>query len=890
MAIRPVGTVTFLFTDMEGSTRAWEAHPKETRAALQRHDEIVAKAIEANRGTIILERGEGDSVFAVFERASDAVAAACELQLTLGKEEWPSEVPLRVRVGIHTGEADADYRGAHVNRAARIRAIGHGEQILLSGVTAGIVRGTLPDSTSLIDLGQHRLRDVSDMEHVFQLAHPDLRKNFPPLKSLGSFRQNLPVQLTSFVGRGRERKEVAALIDNHRVVTLIGSGGSGKTRLAIQVGADELEKFPNGVCFVDLAPLNDASLVLDAIANSVGTKVEQGISVIDALVRTLEGTKTLIIIDNCEHVIKACADAVVGLLRAGESVRVLATSREPLGLAGEMTWRVPSLSLPDGATQIEEIGESEAVQLFVDRAGAARPGFTLTSANAQAITDICRTLEGLPLAIELAAARAKVLAPQQIRDRLSDRFRLLTGGHGRHQTLRSTIDWSYDLLSEKERALFRRLCVFAGGFDLPAVQAIWPDGDPLDDMEQLVDKSLVTVEQLTDEKLRYRLLEILRQYGSERLAEAGEEDNARERHFVHFLGVAECAYAHRIEHEAETLASLEADHDDFRAALEWARSQPRDLLRLASSLGWFWHLRSHYREGRTWLEQALALNPAERSRERARALWALSMILNWQGDVASARPLAEESLALWRTTEDPLELALALESVGWSHFAASNYSEALRSMEDCVEAYRRLGSEKLITRGRVAVGQMLAALGDVERTESLARETLAEGRIQREPKFVHFSLHYLADCALWRGDTKKAVQLYGESLRAALDYGNEMEAATEMQGMAMGLMGSGRAEEGFRVYGASCARFTELQTTMVDEVAFWVKFRERYLPSARERIGAAAAEKAEKEGRSMGWEQALAYAFELAGEEGSETRAVGKATEEVKKLKLFSRA
>jgi len=471
MAMRPVGTVTFLFTDMEGSTRAWEAHPKETHVALQCHDEIVTKAIEANRGTIILERGEGDSIFAVFERASDAVAAACDLQSALSKQKWPPEVPLRVRVAIHTGETGADYRGPHINRAARIRAIGHGEQILVSGVTAGIVRGTLPDGASLIDLGQHRLRDVSDMEHVFQLAHPDLRENFPPLKSLSNFRQNLPVQLTSFIGRRRERKEVGALIGDHRVVTLIGSGGSGKTRLAIQIGADGLEQFPDGVRFVDLAPLNDASLVVDAIASAVGIKLEQGISVIDALVRALTGTKTLIIIDNCEHVTKACAHAVSGLLRAGESVRVLATSREPLGLAGEMTWRVPSLSLPDDATRIEEIGESEAVQLFVDRASAARPGFNLTSAIAQAITDICRTLEGLPLAIELAAARAKVLAPQQIRDRLSDRFRLLTGGLGRHQTLRSTIDWSYDLLSEKERALFRRLCVFAGGFDLPAVQA-----------------------------------------------------------------------------------------------------------------------------------------------------------------------------------------------------------------------------------------------------------------------------------------------------------------------------------------------------------------------------------------------------------------------------------
>ena len=863
MPNRPAGTVTFLFTDMEGSTRAWETHPEKTRAALQRHDEIVAKAVEAHHGTIVLERGEGDSIFAVFERASDGVAAACEFQRALSKEEWP--IPLRVRTAIHTGEAGPDYRGPHVNRAARIRAIGHGEQILVSGVTAGIVRGMLPGGASLIDLGQHRLRDVSEMEHVFQLAHPDLRENFPPLKSLSNFRQNLPVQLTSFIGRRPEREMVGALINDHRVVTLIGSGGCGKTRLAIQVGADKLEKFPDGVLFVDLAPLNDGSLVTDAIANAVGTKVEQGRSVIDVLVRSLEGTKTLIILDNCEHVVKPCAEAVTALLRAGENVCILATSREPLGLAGEKTWRVPSLSVPTEATKIEEIAAADSIQLFVDRAAAARPAFTLTSSNAPAITDICQTLEGVPLAIELAAARVKALTPNEIRDRLSDRFRLLTGGRGRHQTLRSTIDWSYDLLSESERSIFRRLSVFAGGFDLPAVQAIWPDGDPLDHIEQLVDKSLVTVEQLSDERLRYRLLETLRQYGVERLTQAGEADEARERHFNYYLDVAERAYKQRIEEESASLVLLEADHDDFRAALEWARSYPRDLLSLASLLGWFWHLRSHYREGRTWLEPALALNPIDPSRERARALWALSMILNWQGDVAAARPLAEESLALWRTTDDPLELALALESIGWSQFFESDYQSALQSMEDCLESYRKFGSAKLITRGRVAVGQVLAALGDVDRTEPLARETLEEGRAQGEPKFVHYSLHYLGDCALWRGEAKKAVQIYGESLQAALDYGNEMEAAVEMQGMAVSLLGSGREEEGFRLYAASCARFAELQTTALDEVAFWVGLRDRYVPPARQRVGAAAADKAEAEGRSMDWKRALAYAFEVAG-------------------------
>src|SRR5437867_4470267 len=657
---RPIGTVTFLFTDVEGSTRAWETHPAETQTALKRHDEIVAREIEAYNGALILERGEGDSVFAVFARAADAVAAAVEIQRALRAQTWPADVPMRVRMAIHTGEAGADYRGPHVNRAARLRAIAHGEQILISGVTAGILRDALPDGASLIELGRHRLRDLSELEHVFQLAHPELRFDFPPLKSLTNFRQNLPIQLTSFIGRVEEQKTVRALIEKHRVVTLVGAGGCGKTRLAIQVGADELENFPDGVRFVDLAPLSGAGLVLDAISAALGAKIETGLSAIDALAKALEGTQTLIILDNCEHLLAECAEAVSALLRANGDVRVLATSREPLGLAGEMMWRVPPLSLPDGERNPEEVARCEAVQLFVDRATAARAEFSLTSSNTAAVVEICRILEGLPLAIELAAARAKTLTPQDIRSRLSDRFRLLTGGRGRHQTLRSTIDWSYGLLPENERALFRRLSVFAGGFDLQALEAIC--GDSLDTIEHLVDKSLVIVEQLSDERLRYRLLETLRHYAAERLVEAGEEENARERHLIYYLDVAERTYARRIEDEAASLALLDADHDDFRAALRWARARPRDLLRLASALGWFWHLRSYYREGRAWLEEALSVNADDRLPDAARALWALSMILSWTGD-AGARQLADRSLEVWQENGGPLEVGLASESV-----------------------------------------------------------------------------------------------------------------------------------------------------------------------------------------------------------------------------------
>src|SRR5947207_982900 len=376
MTNRPVGTVTFLFTDVEGSTRAWEAFPAETQTALKRHDEIVAGKIEAHNGALILERGEGDSVFAVFGHANDAVAAAFEIQCELRAQTWPANVPIRVRMAIHTGEAGADYRGPHVNRAARLRAIAHGEQILISGVTAGILRDALPNGASLIDLQRHRLRDLAESEHVFQLAHPKLRSDFPPLKSLSNFQQNLPIQLTSFVGRVREQQTVRALIEKHRVVTLVGAGGCGKTRLAIQVGADVLENFPDGVRFVDLAPVTGMGLVMDAIATVIGAKIEAELNAADALASALEGTQTLIILDNCEHVLPESAEAVSTLLRASGDVRVLATSREPLGLPGEMISRVPPLSLPDGERRgPDEVISCEAVQLFVDRAIAARAGF-----------------------------------------------------------------------------------------------------------------------------------------------------------------------------------------------------------------------------------------------------------------------------------------------------------------------------------------------------------------------------------------------------------------------------------------------------------------------------------------------------------------------------------
>jgi len=480
----PSGTVTFMMTDVEGSTRLWEAHPGIMADVLARHDALAAAAIAENRGFLIKSRGEGDSLFAVFARATDAVAAALAFQQALTRELWPAETPLRVRVALHTGEADlreGDYYGRAVNRCARLRAAAHGGQVLLTAATQEVVQDTLPRGAGLKSLGEHRLRDLDRPEPVYQLLHPSLPAEFDEIRSAEYLPTNLPLQLTSFVGREKEMADLDELLRSSRLLTVTGAGGVGKTRLALQVAAEMVEQFQDGVWLVELGPLSDSALVPQALAAALKVREEPGRTLVQTLTDHLKPRSVLLVLDNCEHLLDACARISDTILRSCPRVKILATSREGLGIAGEMSFRIPSLSMPDPLQHrtAQSLSGFESVLLFLDRARAAQPSFALTDQNAPAVAQICSRLDGIPLAIELAAARVKAMSVDQISARLDDRFRLLTGGSRtalpRQQTLRATIDWSYDLLSEKEKVLLRRLSVFAGGWTLEAAEKVCAD-------------------------------------------------------------------------------------------------------------------------------------------------------------------------------------------------------------------------------------------------------------------------------------------------------------------------------------------------------------------------------------------------------------------------------
>ena len=562
----PTGTVTLLLADVEGSTRLWESQPDEMTAALTRMNQVVSDTIATHDGVRPVEQGEGDSFVAAFARASDAVACA------LGLQRAPL-APIRLRIGLHTGEIqlrdEGNYAGPTINRTARLRDLGHGGQTLLSGATEAMVLDTLPFDAWLSDLGTHSLRDLPRPERVIQLCHPDLANEFPPLRtSKAILSQQLPMQLTSFVGRDEQLTQVRELLSQNRLVTLTGAGGVGKTRLAVQIASQFSGDLSDGVWYVDLAPITDPDLVPLTVAVAFGLPDQPGRSTMDALTRFVADRQMLVVLDNCEHLLDACAALMMALLEACPGLTLLTTSREPIGVAGEVSWRVPSLSLAD-----------EAVELFSDRARRARADFEITDDNLAAVSEICRRLDGVPLAIELAAARVRALSLTEILDSLHDRFRLLTGGARtavrRQQTLRASVDWSHALLTDPERVLFRRLAAFMGGFELGAAQTVAGAGDMqryqvLDQLTLLVDKSLVVADDGRG-RTRYRLLETVRQYALEKLGESGEADAVRARHRDHYTALAAILDAPAGTDYEQRLDQAETEIDNLRAAFSWSR-------------------------------------------------------------------------------------------------------------------------------------------------------------------------------------------------------------------------------------------------------------------------------------------------------------------------------
>ena len=588
----PSGTVTFLFTDLKGSTRLWEEYPQAMKPALGLHDEILNRAVELTGGRVV--KATGDGIHAAFPTAQAAVEAAMSAQLALAEGPWGPMGPLQVRMGLHTGvgeQRDGDYFGSELNRAARIMGAANPGQVLCSQTTADLVRDTLPVGVGLIELGRHALRDLQRPEFLSQLTHPDLPRDFPPLLTVDAYPGNLPRQVTTFVGREQDVETISRLVAERPLVTLTGVGGVGKTRLAVQVAAEVIPEFDDGAWLCELGPVADPDAAWETLASVFGVRPSVGPSFEEAVLEYLQHKRSLLVLDNCEHLLGRVANMVSKIAQRCPRISVLATSREGLAIAGEQIVAVPSLGLPPLDAGDELLIRSESVRLFCDRAHDAKNDFALTDRNKASIAQLCRRLDGIPLAIELAAARVRSLPPEVLVERLDQRFRLLTRGSRaaieRHQTLRNTIDWSYDLLSDAERGALNRLSVFAGGCDLSAGEAILAGGDleATDLLSQLVDKSLVLVE--SDGSTRYRLLETIRQYAQERLEASGETEMVRGLHLAYYVALAEDAAPYlRSRDQLARAAALAPDMDNLRAALDYAIEAclPNPALRLVAAL------------------------------------------------------------------------------------------------------------------------------------------------------------------------------------------------------------------------------------------------------------------------------------------------------------------
>jgi len=862
-AYLPVGTVTFLLTDVEGSTLLWESAPEVMGAAIRRHYQLLDEAITLHGGVRPQEQGEGDSVVAVFAHAGDALGAALDIQRAFHVECWPQGVSLKLRIALHTAQAqlrdEVNYFGLAVNRCARLRAVAHGGQVVLSKTTRDLVADRLAKGVALVDLGIHRLRDLGHPEHVFGLVHPDLPVDFSGLRSVGTVSTNLPSELTSFVGRSVELREVGELLGQVRVLTLTGAGGCGKSRLALQAAAGALQGPLDGVWWVELARLQDAALVPAAVIGAIGVRELPDQGPLGTLIAYLCTRRALLVLDNCEHLLAACAQLADALLRACPSLTVLATSRAPLGLPGETAWRVPSMSLPADVYRdpVQALRASDAVRLFIDRTLQVRPDFELTAGNAPAIARICHELDGIPLAIELAAARVRMLTPQQIAHRLGDRFQLLTDGSRtavpRQQTLQASIDWSYELLSQDERTLLRRLSIFTGGWTLEAAEQICVGQGidrhaVLDLLTGLVDQSLVTTRE-QDTEMRYGLLETVRQYAAARLAEAGELDAAGERHLAYYLGLAERAepavlHAGRADPVLQRLAT---ELPNLRAALERAAViDPAAvvkrfdlLLALGDAQWWAGHVseasatfqaaaflarqfrNSHrlaeaalrvgevgyggaYMEAWSYdpvkveiLEEALAALGDQQSLLKVRVLarLATALYLSPFDSLARRDSLSRTSVQLARRLGDAPTLAYTLNARHLAVWGPDNLDERLRLSAEIIALAQQAGDVTLEITGHVWQIADLLEIGDIRAAERSikAHETLAQ-RVGY-PHFIAHSFMFRATQAMLRGEFTDAEAFAQRSLAFGEQVGDINVRTSHHVQMAMLRALQGRPEE-----------------------------------------------------------------------------------------------
>ncbi|TME85224.1 MAG: adenylate/guanylate cyclase domain-containing protein [Chloroflexi bacterium] len=816
MAGLPEGTLTFMLTDVVGSTRAWESAPSAMREAMARHDRIVDRCLKQNHGTDVPSGRAGDSILAVFPRAADAAACALSLQRDFAAEQWPAEINLEIRVALHSGEAELrqdQYHGQVLNRCARLLATCHGGQVLLTSASEQLLVDELPAGAELRDLGVHRLKDLTRPEHVFELVDIENPREFPPIRSQQPA-TNLPIQLTAFIGRDGELRQLRELHGRSRSLTLTGPGGSGKTRLALELASEVVPEHADGVWFIELGPVSGPQLVPQAVADTLHLKEQASRRLAETLADHLRERRSLLVLDNCEHVVDTVAELTVELLKECEGLKVLATSREPLRVPGEVTWRVPPL------------GREEAVRLFSDRAAAHDAQFRLSDDNIDLIVRICECVDRIPLAIELAAARVHMMSIDEILNRLEKSFGLLTGGNrttvSRQQTLRATLDWSYGLLSDPEKMLFRRLSIFAGRFTLDAAEAVCGD-------------DLLKPDAVLDEQ-------------------AGELDPIQTRLAAYLIEVAE---SRRPGHLAEWLDRLEALYDDIGATLAWSQKADPELgMRLAVTLDVFWQLRGHASAPRQFADAILAhISPD--FRRRPAALYLAGAFAYLQGDFAAARRRIDEAVAEARRAGDWVTLLAALERSGLMAAAAGD----LAASETALEAALKLAREH---RDQAAEASILHQLGlrasqkpDLPTARSLLEKSLELRRTLERSDEASMSLTFLAAVALLQADAATARRSIIESLEIGRAL-HDRRAAWSLDVLACLTTREGNLERALQLAGAGSAMHEASGNT---PPAPWEAFVSPHVQLARNGLDPEVARMRWEAGRRMAFDEALEFAL-----------------------------
>jgi predicted ATPase/class 3 adenylate cyclase len=871
----PTGTVAFLMTDIEGSTRLITQLGDAFPSLLDDHLAVLDQAIKAKGGTLV--SSEGDSVFAVFPSVREAINAAVAAQRAMAGHSWPDDVKLGVRIGVHVGEAvlgGRDYTGIDVHRTARVMAAGHGGQVLVTQAARDLAIGSAPDQIGFLDLGSHSLRDLPDPEHLYQIVAPGLTSDFPPPRTQASAAEaRLPTFLTRFIGRTREIAEVEDLVGRERLVTLTGAGGTGKTRLAIEVARNLAERYPDGSWFIALDAVRDPALVLPAIATALGVPDQPGRPIGVVLGEHLATRHALVLLDNLEQVIEAAPD-VGSLLGSAPDLAVLATSREPLLIAGEHVYQVQPLDLPaePGVPTAQDIGANEAVQLFVERARAGRSDCTLSDTNAPAIAAICRRLDGLPLAIELAAARINLLSPDQIVTRLDHRLALLATSRRdlpeRQRTLRGAIDWSYDLLAAPEQAFFRRLSAFSGGADLEAIRAVVdPEealgSEALDLASALVDRSLLRSTHIGDEN-RLDMLETIREYAAEHLATSPQEESeTRARHAAYYRDLAEASEGLLTNvRQDELLDRLDRELANFRAAIAWSLEArlPETGLRIAAALREFWHVRNHIHEGRRALDELLTASASDGATTlRFRALTTSGMLASWHGDYGTMHELFEGAVAMAEAAGNRRQIAVAKAGLGWARIG-SRPTTARDDLEDAIAIGRELGDKQILFGALQGLTLAYIRLGDLSAARGSVLEAIALGEASGEHYDNATNLLALGTIETREGDPRSGGRWIAEALRQLRAAGGHGGLSIALDVLATLAFERGAPGPGARLAAAA----DRLRRAVGGGPSTAIILLEEPLDRARRTMAPADFERALAAGRALTTDEAIALGLEIA--------------------------